>query len=300
MNLKNLSDEALLIQTKKAAKEEIDATLRVLHHLREVERRQLHLKSYSSMHAYCVGELGYDDGSAHLRVTAMRLLREIPEVEEKVESGSLNLTLLTQAQRFFKNEEISGPEEKREVLEVIEGKSTRDAQRELMKRTDTPERHIPERVRPVSETHSEIRLVVDDSLLDQLKQLQALLAHSHPGASLKDVIQYAVAQTIAKKTPKAPRPHSERSVAFAQKSLSEAEIKRVVWQRDGGRCGYVSPDGRRCGSRHGLEYDHIRPRAMGGETAVENLRLRCRAHNRLAAIQAFGPEKLAEFVPTMR
>src|SRR5437868_4887816 len=142
MNLKNLSDETLLKETKKAAKEETDATLRVLHHLKEVERRQLHLISYPTVHAYCVGELGYDNGSAHLRVSAMRLLRELPEIEEKVESGHLNLTLLSQAKRFFKNEQISAHAEKREILEVIAGKSTRDAERELMDRAEVPEKHI--------------------------------------------------------------------------------------------------------------------------------------------------------------
>ncbi len=41
MNLKSLSDESLLKQTELAVAREKEATLSVLHHLREVERRQL-------------------------------------------------------------------------------------------------------------------------------------------------------------------------------------------------------------------------------------------------------------------
>ncbi len=225
----------------------------------------------------------------------MRLLRELPEIEDRVESGSLSLSVLANAQSFFRKEEISSLAEKREILEVINGLSTRDAQRELMDRAEVPEKHLPERVRPISKTHSEVRLVVDDTLLEQLKQLQDLLAHSHPGANLKDVIEYAVQMAISKKTPKKPQ---SNQVADPAQNLTE--VKRLVWHRDGGKCGYVAPTGQKCGSRHGLEYDHILAKALGGLDLVDNLRLRCRARNRREAIRTFGAQKIAEYVPAMR
>jgi 5-methylcytosine-specific restriction endonuclease McrA len=297
MNLKNLSDEALLKQTREVVARERDATLVVLHHLREVERRQIFAYRHSSLFDYAVDELGYDKGSAHLRISAMRLLRELPEFEERLESGSLNLTLLSQAQSFIHKEEIRDPEAKRAVLQSIDGKSTRDAQRELMSQTSAPERHLPEKVRAISDTHSEIRLVVDEALLAQLKELQALLAHANPRADLREVIAVAVQGEIARRTPKAPKSSTAHEVPARQ---SEAEVRRVVWHRDGGRCGFKFENGRSCGSRNGVEFDHIAPKTLGGEDAVENLRLRCRAHNRVEAIRALGPEKIAEFVPAMR
>ena len=45
----------------------------------------------------------------------------------------------------------------------------------------------------------------------------------------------------------------------------------------------VTIDARRC-----LELDHIAPYAVGGQCTVENLRLRCRAHNQRYARQYFG------------
>ena len=39
-----------------------------------------------------------------------------------------------------------------------------------------------------------------------------------------------------------------------------------------------------------LEFDHISEIARGGETTVENLRLRFRAHNQYTAEQLFGPD----------
>jgi 5-methylcytosine-specific restriction endonuclease McrA len=67
-----------------------------------------------------------------------------------------------------------------------------------------------------------------------------------------------------------------------------AEVTRAVFVRDGKQCTYVSPDGRRCDARRRLELDHIDPFSSGGEETIQNLRLRCRAHNQWYARQYFG------------
>jgi 5-methylcytosine-specific restriction endonuclease McrA len=85
-----------------------------------------------------------------------------------------------------------------------------------------------------------------------------------------------------------PRPPGEREPI-------PAEVKRAVWERDGGRCTYLSPEGRRCECRWQLELDHVRPDALGGPPAVENLRLRCRVHNFLHAEETFGRAHMARF-----
>jgi hypothetical protein len=52
----------------------------------------------------------------------------------------------------------------------------------------------------------------------------------------------------------------------------------------------VGETGHRCPARTKLEYDHIEPVACGGASSLDNLRLRCRAHNQLEAERAFGTE----------
>jgi 5-methylcytosine-specific restriction endonuclease McrA len=69
----------------------------------------------------------------------------------------------------------------------------------------------------------------------------------------------------------------------------------MVYERDGGRCTYLSPDGRRCESRRKLEFDHVEAAALGGLPTVENLRLRCTVHNRLHAEATFGRELVARY-----
>ncbi len=46
------------------------------------------------------------------------------------------------------------------------------------------------------------------------------------------------------------------------------DVKRVVFERDGGRCV-------ECGSDFDIQYDHIIPFTMGGASTVENLQLLC-------------------------
>ncbi|MBT8495739.1 MAG: HNH endonuclease, partial [Deltaproteobacteria bacterium] len=64
---------------------------------------------------------------------------------------------------------------------------------------------------------------------------------------------------------------------------------RTVHDRDGGQCTFRDESGRRCSERTGLHFDHVVPHALGGESTVDNLRLRCGPHNQLHAEQCFGP-----------
>ncbi|MCC7144486.1 MAG: HNH endonuclease, partial [Candidatus Eisenbacteria bacterium] len=52
---------------------------------------------------------------------------------------------------------------------------------------------------------------------------------------------------------------------------------------DGDRCAFVSREGHRCGARGFLQFHHLIPFAQGGAHTVENLALRCGAHNRYEA-----------------
>ncbi len=51
------------------------------------------------------------------------------------------------------------------------------------------------------------------------------------------------------------------------------ELRREVWERDGGRCV-------ECGTDFDLQYDHVIPVALGGATTAENLQLLCGPCNR--------------------
>ena len=69
---------------------------------------------------------------------------------------------------------------------------------------------------------------------------------------------------------------------------------REVFERDGEQCTYVDSAARRCESKTLLELDHVTPRAHGGADDAANLRVRCRAHNRMYAEDVFGKAYVAK------
>jgi 5-methylcytosine-specific restriction endonuclease McrA len=59
----------------------------------------------------------------------------------------------------------------------------------------------------------------------------------------------------------------------AQRRAIPDDVKQFVWMRDEGRCGH-------CGSGVELQYDHVIPVAMGGNSEAENLQILCGPCNR--------------------
>jgi hypothetical protein len=125
--------------------------------------------------------------------------------------------------------------------------------------------------------------------LDKLEAARVALSHARPGATTEDVLEAALDLLLekhAKRRGLVKKPHQvHRS---AKPDRVPARVKRAVWTRDGGRCQWPVDSGGVCGSTLRVEIDHVEPKARGGPPTVENLRLLCAFHNRLAARIAFG------------
>ena len=127
MNLTRMTDGNLAAALEGLVKSEFELLPKILHHLREVDRRRLFCKfGYGSLFKYVVDHLGYSEDEAYRRISAMRLLKELPQIEERIESGALALTNIAQVQTFFRNKKDVTTEAKLELLERIENCSTRE------------------------------------------------------------------------------------------------------------------------------------------------------------------------------
>ena len=99
------NDNDLILKIKTLVHKERELTSEILHYFREVERRRLYAKrGYSSLFEFATKELKYSESQAQRRISAMRLLKELPVIEEKIKSGELSLTVISQAQSFFRQE----------------------------------------------------------------------------------------------------------------------------------------------------------------------------------------------------
>ncbi|MGK5081807.1 hypothetical protein WDW37_00755 [Bdellovibrionota bacterium FG-1] len=94
--------QIVLAEIKNEVAEERKCQLKVLHLLREVERDGHYLEmGYPSLFEFATQALGYSSGSAHRRIQSMRLLKILPEMESKIEDGSLSLCVAAKTQSFF-------------------------------------------------------------------------------------------------------------------------------------------------------------------------------------------------------
>ena len=146
------------------------------------------------------------------------------------------------------------------------------------------------RLAPLSPDRYALQVTVDAETYEQLRYAQALLGHAVPTGDVAEVLRRALKELVHRleqnKFAKCVRPGRGRTSNDPRHI--PAAVRRQVWQRDEGRCTFVSEAGHRCESRARLEFDHVEPLARGGLTSISGLRLRCHAHNQYEAERAFG------------
>jgi 5-methylcytosine-specific restriction endonuclease McrA len=324
MNLKNLSDDKLLNDTKELVAQESQLLTKILHHLREIERRRLFCTlQCGSLFEYAVKHLKYSEDQAYRRIQAMRVLKELPEIEAKITSGELNLTHLGLAQTLFKKESQlnSGGLEKTEKLDLLmklQRTTKREAQKIVIERASEPNAFIPkDSVRPIGGGKVLVQFTVSEEDFEKIEKLKGWLAHKLAGnggeVSISQVVTQLVTEEIkrlekvrgitsapARETVAPARvrvaPARAKAVNSAGEKITKdaviktnmAETRREVWRRAAGRC-------ENCQSQFALEMDHIRPKALGGSDCLRNLRLLCRSCNQRAAIEELGQQKMENY-----
>lgn len=148
--------------------------------------------------------------------------------------------------------------------------------------TLAPASHRPI-VRPLSESKYKLQVTISAAARGRLAVIQALMRHRLPNGDPAAIVEHALevlhAELLKQKAAQVAKPRAGREAGEAKGRYIPASVKREVWRRDQGRCAFVAPDGTRCGSAHGVEFHHVQPYAVGGEATLENIEMRCRAHN---------------------
>jgi 5-methylcytosine-specific restriction endonuclease McrA len=182
-------------------------------------------------------------------------LRKTPAVAEKIASGALNITTLSRAETFFRQENPT-VEKKLEILTALEGKSTREAEQVLVKNFPNFQPQT-EKIIPLDDENSRLITILSNEALGHLAKIRDDLSHKFPNASLAEIITHLAAEA-------------------AQKCEKES-------------CTFQDPHtGKICGTRYQSQKDHIQPRALGGSNSAENIRPLCRQHNMLRAEKTYG------------
>jgi hypothetical protein len=156
---------------------------------------------------------------------------------------------------------------------------------------------------PLGENRYKVQFTAGPETHAKLVEAQALLRHQIPDGDLGRIFDRAL-DALLRETrrtkfaetdrPRAGRAEAETSAGPASRHIP-APIRRAVVSRDGERCTFVAPDGRRCGARDALEFHHLVPFARSRQHRLLEITLRCRAHNAHAAREDFGADYMARF-----
>jgi hypothetical protein len=142
---------------------------------------------------------------------------------------------------------------------------------------------------PLSPERFGLQCTLDRETHDLLREAKELMSHQNPSGEIRAVLNRALRLLVdnlrRQKFAATARPGHAR--ASANPRHIPADVKRVVWARDGGQCAFVSDSGKRCPSRELIEFDHQDLVACGGQATVDKVRLLCSAHNQHMAERAF-------------
>lgn len=322
-----LSDRELIAETKRLTSDERRATAALIRSLIELDARRLYLsESCSSLFKYCTDVLHLSEDAAYNRIEVAKAARQLPVLLDALEDGSLTLTAarrlaphLTEANcaevlaaaKFQSKgaiEELIARLAPRPDVHAAVRKLPPAAQSTLASTPVAVASMDPARVQsaaaqpssapartrglvePLAPERFKIQFTMGAGTRDKLKEVQELLRHSIRDGDLAEIFDRALTLLLKEarrqRFADTGRPRAA-GLRLPNSRHIPAAVKRLVWKRDQGRCTFVGTNGR-CSETTFLQFHHQDPFAIGGVSTMENICLRCAAHNRYEAELFYG------------
>ena len=269
-----LTDQELTLKLKSLCTEERTLTRVILEHIAEIDKRKFFLgMGYRSLFEYLVEEIGYSEGSAQRRIDAVRAMRLIPEIGNRIETGSLHLVQVSKVQKICREVEKEertkiGVAKRKEVLKKIAGLGAKETDlvlaKEFGRKIETAETQKIQRDESVR-----VELTFTKEEMELLKRAQALLSKGNLKETVLALAEKSTTATVA--VSRRVKPETKKATP---------RLRKEILSRDGYRCQFRDPkSGRQCNATQYLQLDHVKPRFAGGATTPDNLRAYCPNHN---------------------
>lgn len=293
----------------------------ILLHLKEIEARRLYAeRGFPDLFAMLVHHFRQSETAANQRLKALKLMIDVPIVEERLISGELTLSTVAMAQRqILREEKLTGqkvaPEKKAAIVEAITGKTIAQAETELFRQLPETASHPPTVERRVSAEATRLHVTLPEDVREMMQTLRERRAHVDSTMDAVEVMRRAFKLALAKTDPTRKTQTSRTTEAVKRRPTTASnsrthqpqelgcrtkrptyyarELDRELWIRAGSQCEFIAPvTGRRCSCKFGLQREHVIPLALGGTNDLENMQLLCRTHNLLRARKVFGSARV--------
>lgn len=292
----------------------------VLECIAEIDRRKIYLEqAFPSLYEFLVTKYGYSPSAAVRRIESARLLRDLPQIAEKIESGSLNLSQLSKVQQAVRTVQKTkmrkvSAEEKIALLSKIEYTTQNQTELILAQELSLPVVHenkqrvhadqsvtltvtfSPEQMAVLEEAKNLVSHAVDANWAEVLVYLAERETIHRKGKTPKLIFDSAMTAGNASQFVTAGNISAQQATAATEaKTLlviphpTKVEgktttklpqrLRRQIMNRDQ-CCQFRDANtGKVCGSRKFLQIDHRQPLWAGGGNEQTNLQILCAAHN---------------------
>ncbi|MBC7372000.1 MAG: HNH endonuclease [Bdellovibrionaceae bacterium] len=294
LNFSALSSELLIQGFDLAVLNDKKATHIVLQYIHEITDRNLHFESgYESVYKLLTKRHKYSSNQAYDRIDAARVLKNNPEVIDKVQEGSLNLTQLIKVGQCIKQELKAGREisaEKSEsIFAQIENKTIFETEKVLAVEMDFKPR-VFQKITPQKNDTVTALLVFTTEDCELILRAQKAISHSVPNNDLGKAFAFLAKAQLQKVDGKAKatdrrsaKNPDSRSNSSSTQSFPDSRLESLPRRKR----RYISikirrqlETGSKSISNFCLQVDHITPLACGGSDQIRNLRVLCGFHNR--------------------
>ncbi|HEY1079572.1 MAG TPA: HNH endonuclease signature motif containing protein [Bdellovibrio sp.] len=307
MKIQFLSNFELLGRFGKLVRTERKITHLVLDCIAEIDSRRLYLdKAYPSIYEFLVEEFGYSSSAALRRIESARLLRDVPELAKKIESGAINLSQLSKVQQAVRavqklEDRKVDIAEKMELLSRIEYTTQQQTEVILCQALSLPVL-VEDKQRMHRDESVTLTITFSKEQMDLLTKVQDLIAHAVPEKKWSEVMTYLAQKEIQRRTHVRPNKnssdkHTARSPLLKESKIGEVaaldqkpckpgfaalslRTKKIILNKNR-YCQYRDPlSDKVCGGTRFLQIDHRHSVWAGGSNDIQNLQILCAEHNR--------------------
>jgi hypothetical protein len=324
--LSRLTDDELIAKIEALSGAERTATAALIALLAELEARRLHLAyGFKSLFGYCRHVLHCSEAEAFNRMVVVHAARRFPVILPMLAEGLLHLTAVRLLAPHLKDEDhlplLGGAihKSRREIVKLLAcWFPSRDVESSVRRlpagrhvaseqpaSTAAPEPPAPRTappppartaaVAPLSVDRYRLQVTIEVGAVGVLGAVGGVVGGGIPRGGRAAVVARALKGLRREAGGRACGAPSRRGPAREPAAATRdipAHVERAVWQRDQGQCSFEGRS-RRCEERSFLEYHHLTPWIVGGAPSVENIALRCSAHNKYEADVYFAPIRAA-------